>query len=120
MTPSGKFVTAQLIHYENGPVIEASTKEWCIKKQLYKTSDTAAYVNLARVFADRCLQSGILEMAMKPSSGAKYEKFVEILKDNGIALTESPDMYMHVARSVNRFKGRKMEPEDWNEILKYH
>lgn len=49
ISSSAKYVTAQLIHFENGPVVEASTSEWCIKKQLYNTKDTAAYVNLARV-----------------------------------------------------------------------
>jgi large subunit ribosomal protein L18 len=120
LTPSGKFVTAQLIHFENGTVLEASTKEWCIKKHLFKTSDTAAYVNLARVFADRCLQSGILEMSLKPASGAKFEKFVDVLKENGLSLQESPDIYMYVSRSTNRFKGRRMQPEDWKEIVEHH
>lgn len=46
---SAKYVTAQIIHYENGPVLQASTKEWAVSKQLYKTKDTAAYINLARV-----------------------------------------------------------------------
>jgi hypothetical protein len=49
LSTSGKYVTAQLVHFEAGPVVEASTSEWAIKKQLYKTSDTSAYVNLAKV-----------------------------------------------------------------------
>lgn len=46
---TGRYVTAQITHYEAGPVVQASTSEWAIKKQLFKTNDTAAYVNLARV-----------------------------------------------------------------------
>jgi large subunit ribosomal protein L18 len=46
---TGKYVTAKVVHFENGPVVEASTSEWAIKKQLYKPNDTSAYINLARV-----------------------------------------------------------------------
>lgn len=46
---SGKHVTASINHYKNGEVVKASTSEWCIKKFLYKTKDTAAYINLGRV-----------------------------------------------------------------------
>lgn len=113
-------MTAQLIHFQNGPVVEASTKEWCIKKHLYKTSDTSAYTNLAKVFADRCLQCGILEMSVKPSTGAKFEKFVDILKESGISLGESPDLSVHITKSINRFKGRTMKPENWKEIVEHH
>lgn len=49
LDPSAKYVTAIVKHYEAGPVITASTSEWAIKKQLFKTNDTSAYINLARV-----------------------------------------------------------------------
>lgn len=49
LSSTGKYVTAQMVHYQYGPVVEASTSEWCIKKQLFKTADTSAYVNLAKV-----------------------------------------------------------------------
>lgn len=120
MISSGKFVTAQLIHFENGPVVEASTKEWCIKKQLYKTSDTSAYVNLAHVFAKRCLMSGLIEMTMRPSSGLKIEKFIGILKENGLTLEEPAEIYTHKERNINRFLGRRMTPTDWKEIVEHH
>jgi large subunit ribosomal protein L18 len=119
--PSDKFVKAQLVHFENGTVVQASTQEWCIKKHLYKTADFAAYINLARVFAMRCLMSGIIEMSMKPNlTGQKIEKFVEILKENGLSLEESPEIYVHKDRLQNRFIGKKMKPRDWKEIHEFH
>ena len=117
---SGKFVTAQLVHFENGPVVEASTKEWCIKKQLYKTSDTSAYVNLAQVFAKRCLMSGLIEMTMQRSTGLKIEKFIAILKENGLTLEEPAEIYTHKEKRINRFLGRRMTPKDWKEIVVHH
>lgn len=49
LTPTSQGVTAQIVHFINGPVVQASTTEWAIRKNLYKTTDTSAYVNLARV-----------------------------------------------------------------------
>lgn len=49
LNSTGRYVTAKIVHYDSGPVVQASTSEWAIKKQLYKTNDTSAYVNLARV-----------------------------------------------------------------------
>lgn len=46
-TPNG--VLAQVVHYKNGSILQASTAEWPIRKYLYKTNDTSAYINLARV-----------------------------------------------------------------------
>lgn len=42
------------MHFENGEVITASTKEWALREQLYKTNDTAAYINLGRVRKFSC------------------------------------------------------------------
>ncbi|KAG5675179.1 hypothetical protein PVAND_005104 [Polypedilum vanderplanki] len=120
VTPSAKFVTAQLVHHQNGPVIEASTKEWAIKKQLYKTSDLSAYTNLAKVFAQRCLESGIHEMSTKPYSGTKIEKFMEILQENGLNLNESPEINSKPDPNINRYQGRKMTPIDWKDIVEHH
>lgn len=49
VTVNSQCVTAQIIHFQNGPVLQASTSEWAIRKHLYKATDTSAYVNLARV-----------------------------------------------------------------------
>ncbi|KAK4878476.1 hypothetical protein RN001_010982 [Aquatica leii] len=93
-----RHVTACLFHYENGQVLKASTKEWAIKKQLYKTTDTSAYINLARVFAQRCIESGLVEFFtdLKPTNEqGKVSLFLKTLRENGLKLTE-PDQYTTV------------------------
>lgn len=52
-------VTAELIHNSNKTAVKASTNEWAINKFLYSNKDRSAYIILARVFAERCLESGI-------------------------------------------------------------
>ncbi|CAG9791180.1 unnamed protein product [Diatraea saccharalis] len=94
LTPSNRTVTAQVVHFVNGPVIQAKTSEWALRKQLYSINDTSAYINLAKVFTQRCLESGITEMHCDiiPTKGGKVEKFLNELVDGGIKLTE-PDVY---------------------------
>ncbi|XP_070506906.1 large ribosomal subunit protein uL18m [Chironomus tepperi] len=120
VTPSAKYVTAELIHHQNGVVLEASTKEWAIKKQLFKTSDTSAYINLARVFANRCLECGITEMTTKPLEGPKIEKFMSILRENGLVLTEPPQIDTWSDLTINRYQGKRIVPNDWKEIVEEH
>ncbi|XP_004533791.1 39S ribosomal protein L18, mitochondrial [Ceratitis capitata] len=95
LTVSGRYVTAEVKHFQNGPIIGASTSEWAIKKQLYKTADTPAFVNLARVLAMRCLQSGITEMTsnIEAVAGGKVDKFLKTLEENGVELQE-PERYV--------------------------
>ncbi|XP_077298510.1 mitochondrial ribosomal protein L18 [Arctopsyche grandis] len=87
---SGKHILAKVVHFENGPVIEASTAEWAIKKQLYRYADTCAHINLGRILARRCLQFGIIEMRcdIKPIAGGKVEKFLQHLENGGVRLKE--------------------------------
>lgn len=94
MTRSNRTVTAQVFHYVNGPVVEARTSEWALRKQLYSITDTSAYYNLGRVFAQRCLESGITEMYcdIKPTKGGKVEKFLNEVVLGGVKL-EEPDVY---------------------------
>lgn len=120
MTPSAKYITAELVHHENGTVVEASTKEWAVKKQLFKTSDTAAYTNLARIFAQRCLECGITEMTTKPLEGPKIEKFMSILKENGLVLTEPPQIDTWKDLNINKYQGKSVQPLDWKDIVEEH
>ncbi|XP_076236683.1 mitochondrial ribosomal protein L18 isoform X2 [Calliopsis andreniformis] len=36
VNPSQRYVTAQIEHFENGPILTVSTQEWGLKKQLYR------------------------------------------------------------------------------------
>lgn len=87
-------VTAQVVHFLNGPVIEAKTSEWALRKQLYSIKDINAYTNLATVFALRCLEMGIVEMYcdLTPVPGGKVEKFLDEVTKGGILLQE-PERY---------------------------
>lgn len=114
LSSSGKYVTASLSHFENGIVIEASTSEWALKKQLFQTSDYSAYTNLAKVFAQRCLESGFIEMAcdIKPKTGGKAEAFLNTVKEAGLILQEPETIRPQL--EVNHFVGRKEKPYgDW-------
>ncbi|XP_049879202.1 39S ribosomal protein L18, mitochondrial [Pectinophora gossypiella] len=87
---TNRTVTAQVVHFLNGPVIEAKTSEWCLRKQLYSITDTCAYIGLGKVFAQRCLESGITEMYsdLTPIKGGKLEKFLDEIVNGGIKLEE--------------------------------
>ncbi|CAF4802959.1 unnamed protein product [Pieris macdunnoughi] len=87
---SNRTVTAQVVHYLNGPVVEAKTSEWALRKQLYSMVDTSAYMNLGRVLAQRCLECGISEIYcdLKPQEGSKIEKFLKEFENGGINLSE--------------------------------
>ncbi|GBP03245.1 39S ribosomal protein L18, mitochondrial [Eumeta japonica] len=87
---SGRYVSADVKHFENGPVVSASTSEWAIKKHLFKTKDTAAFINLARVLAHRCQQAGITEMAcnIEATAGGKLDQFLKTMEENGVVLKE--------------------------------
>jgi large subunit ribosomal protein L18 len=99
-----------MVHFEKGPVIEASTKEWALKKQLFQTSDYSAYTNLAKVFAQRCLESGFIEMAcdLTPKNGGKAEAFLNTVKENGLILQEPERIVPQ--KEANHYIGRKEKP----------
>lgn len=116
LTTSAKFVTLQMVHWEKGPIVEASTSEWAIKKQLFKTSDTSAYINLGKVFAQRCLESGFIEMKhdLKPMRGGKVSQMLMTLRENGLVLREYPIVKPQI--DAAHFVGRKSKPYgDWEE-----
>ncbi|KAL1501448.1 hypothetical protein ABEB36_006765 [Hypothenemus hampei] len=90
---STRHVTASINHFENGEVLKASTKEWCIKKYLYKGNDTAAYINLGRVLGMRCLQSGLTEISCdieQLNPEGKIALFLKAVQDSGVQLKEPP------------------------------
>ncbi|XP_032526799.2 large ribosomal subunit protein uL18m [Danaus plexippus] len=90
LTPSNRTVKAEVVHYINGPIIEAKTSEKALRNQLYSMTDTCAYINLGKVFAQRCLECGITEMHcdIEPGKGEKVEKFLEQVVKGGIQLKE--------------------------------
>lgn len=91
LTSSNKYVTAKLNHFQNGTVVESSTSEWAIKQHLFKGNDTSAYINLAKIFAIRCMEAGLTEMQceLQPKPDGKVDKFLKTLTENGIRLQEA-------------------------------
>ena len=56
---SSRHTSAQVTHNSGLEVVSASTRELCVSRHLYKSSDLAASFNVGRVMAARCQQSGL-------------------------------------------------------------
>ncbi|XP_072752183.1 large ribosomal subunit protein uL18m [Anoplolepis gracilipes] len=86
-----RYITAEVHHFKNGPVVTASSMEWALKKHLYRGIDGSAYINVGRVLAQRCLEAGICEMKVDNKlTGEKCKLLITQLTENGICLTEPP------------------------------
>ncbi|TKR68502.1 hypothetical protein L596_024477 [Steinernema carpocapsae] len=84
---------AHVVHYENGIVLSASTREKAIADQLYSNVDTCAAMNIGRVLADRCKKAGIVYMIPGSKTktierSQKQTAFFDSLKASGINLFE--------------------------------
>lgn len=89
-------------------MLSASTTEWALKKQLYDTKDTSAFINLGRVLADRCLQCGLNEIRsdiVSTQPDGKVALFLKALEDGGVKLEEPPQF--KVARPWDQYRPEK-------------
>ncbi|XP_073971004.1 mitochondrial ribosomal protein L18 [Rhodnius prolixus] len=98
---SSRALTAYVKHYTGHIPVQASTKEWAIRKHLYSAVDKGAYFNLSRVLASRCLQFGITEMysEFQPTEeidgcDTNLQIFINELKNCGVTLKE-PERYIN-------------------------
>lgn len=92
-------------HFENGTVVKASTQEWGIQKQLYNATDTSAYINLARVLAQRCVEFGITEIYCNitpVTEKGKVAQFLKTLESHGVMLTEASQYKKPAPSDLNR------------------
>uniref|UniRef100_A0A6B2EB50 Putative mitochondrial/ ribosomal protein l18 n=1 Tax=Phlebotomus kandelakii TaxID=1109342 RepID=A0A6B2EB50_9DIPT len=88
-------VSARIVNPEKQiTVLRVSTQDWSLKKHLYKLNDTAAFVLLAQVLAQRCLHAGITQLA--PSASIKFGPdfpkhniFLQTLTDNEVSMIKS-------------------------------
>ena len=71
---SDRHITAYVNHNNGTKVVEASTKEFCISKHLYKTSDVSAAFNIGRVIADRCKYAGLLRVMWEHKWNRNHQK----------------------------------------------
>lgn len=57
--------------------------------QCFRCVDSAAYINIGRVLAQRCLEAGICEMKVDTMlSGEKFELLLKEMEKSGIILHE--------------------------------
>ncbi|KAF1761494.1 hypothetical protein GCK72_009759 [Caenorhabditis remanei] len=112
----------RLVHYKDGIVISASTKEPSIANQLYSKTDTSAALNIGRVLALRCLQSGI-HFAMPGATKEAIEKsqhqtyFFKALEEEGLTLKE-PDHIEHSYENDKSFTWKRypLKPTRQNKL----
>ncbi|XP_043940099.1 39S ribosomal protein L18, mitochondrial [Protopterus annectens] len=85
-------ITAFVEHYNGTVVVQASTKEWAIKKHLYNTRDVMASENVGRVLAQRCLEAGISYVTFRVVTwqfrSESIQRFHKAMKDGGVVLSE--------------------------------
>ncbi|GMT19420.1 hypothetical protein PFISCL1PPCAC_10717, partial [Pristionchus fissidentatus] len=92
----------RIVHHQNGVVLEASTAEPAIASQLYSRVDTSAALNIGRVLAQRCLQSGIHFVMPSASeeerSNSEHQgAFFTALEEGGLRLNELEPIKQSVA-----------------------
>lgn len=71
---SSRHVTAYVNHNNGVKVVEASTKEMCIARHLYKTSDVCAAFNVGRVLAARCKETGLYRVMWEHKFDREHKK----------------------------------------------
>ncbi|XP_044531688.1 39S ribosomal protein L18, mitochondrial isoform X1 [Gracilinanus agilis] len=90
-------IEAFVEHSSGDVVVSASTREWAIKKHLYRTRNVNACENIGRVLAQRCLEAGINFMVFYPTpweaSSESIQRLQEAMKEGGVELKEPRRIY---------------------------
>ena len=71
---SDRHISAYVNHNNGMKVVEASTREFCIAKHLYKSSDVSAAFNMGRVIAARCKEAGLMRVMWEHKWNRKHLK----------------------------------------------
>ncbi|XP_063220685.1 large ribosomal subunit protein uL18m [Bacillus rossius redtenbacheri] len=97
LSQTKRCVKAEIVHQSGSTVVSASTAEWAIKQFLYSTVDSAAYQNLGRVLAERCLETGLTEVRcdLHPEPGSKVAAFLANVEEGGVTLSEPARFLPH-------------------------
>lgn len=86
------YVEGRIVHYKEGIVLSASSREKQISAQLYSPSDVSACANIGRVLGLRCGMAGIhFLQAVDPEDikrSAHASAFFTALVESGIKLGE--------------------------------
>lgn len=90
-------VEALVEHGSGQVVVSASTREWAIKKHLYRTRNVVACESLGRVLAQRCLEAGINFMVYQPTPWEAASDSMKCLQnamtEGGVVLQEPRRIY---------------------------
>ncbi|VDN54985.1 unnamed protein product [Dracunculus medinensis] len=86
---------AHLLHYKNGIVLTASTREKAVSNQLHSNIDVTAALNLGRILAIRCLMAGIHFVSIADNEEMIMENdhlkaFYDSMANEGVVLNEPP------------------------------
>ena len=104
LSVTSKDTTALVKHWTGRQVCIASTKEWAIQKFLYSHTDRAALKIVGQVIGQRCLETGITEVALlvdkKDQEKDKIKTFTEAIRQTGLVLKEAEQFEPN-----NRFGG---------------
>lgn len=72
---SGRHLIAQIDHYQTARVcVQASTREWAIRKHLATCKDRSVAYNLALILAQRAEESGITKIYFGHPHDLRYDK----------------------------------------------
>ncbi|XP_038623681.1 39S ribosomal protein L18, mitochondrial [Tachyglossus aculeatus] len=90
-------VTASVEHCNGYTVVSASTREWAIKKHLYRTRNVVACENVGRVLAGRCLEAGINFVGFQATpweySSPSIQRLLKAMTEGGVELKEPERIY---------------------------
>lgn len=76
---SGRHLIAQIDHYYTRNVcVQATTREWAIRKHLATFKDRSVAYNLAMILAQRAEQSGITKVYFGHPMDARYDKSMRL------------------------------------------
>nr|XP_026238459.1 39S ribosomal protein L18, mitochondrial isoform X2 [Urocitellus parryii]XP_026238460.1 39S ribosomal protein L18, mitochondrial isoform X2 [Urocitellus parryii] len=87
-----------IVEHRNGKVVvSASTREWAIKKHLYRTRNVVACESIGRVLAERCLEAGINFMVYQPTpweaASDSMKRLQSAMTEGGVVLQEPRRIY---------------------------
>ena len=69
---SNYHITGTVTHNNGTTIVQASTREFCIARHLYKTTDVSASHNIGRVLAQRCLETGVNRVMWEDERTVKH------------------------------------------------
>src|SRR5271156_4911645 len=102
---SGRHLIGQIDHYYTGNIcVQASTREWAIKKHLATYKDRSVAYNLALILAQRSEQCGITKIYFGHPHDQRYEKsarlqyFYRGLIDSNIEFEQREDNQTQLTR----------------------